>query len=73
MAPRLPPPPPIAVGPIGIVVKHKRHAVGRLLRAEVDVERHIEVMGQVDLVVEDRRSRLALRIGREREDVVGAW
>ena len=56
---------------IGIVVKDERHAVAWLLRTEVDVERHVEVMGQVDLVVEGGHPRLALGIGRERKDVVG--
>ena len=71
MAPRSPPAPPIAVAPIGIVMQHKRHAVGRLLRTEVDVESHIEVVGQVDLVVEGDTACLILRVRREREGVVG--
>ena len=52
-------------------MKHERHAVGRLLRTEVDVERHVEVVGQVDLVVEDHTAALSLRVGCEREGVAG--
>ena len=71
MAPRPLAPAADRGGPIGIIVKHKRHAVGRLLRAEIDVERHIKVVGQVDLVVEGHTACLVLRVGCEREGVGG--
>ena len=47
-------------------MKHKRHAVGRLLRTKVDVEGDVEVVSQVDLVVEDDTSCLVFGIRRER-------
>ena len=52
-------------------MKHKRHAVGRLLRAEIKLESDVKVVGQVDLVVEGHTSCLVLCVGREREGVGG--
>ena len=51
-------------------MKHKRHAVGRLSRTEVDIEAHIEVVGQVDFVVEHGTSRLGLSIRGQRDSLV---
>ena len=52
-------------------MKHKRHAVGCVVRTEIKLESDVEVVGQVDLVVEGHTSCLVLRVGCECEGVGG--